>query len=144
MAEKWAGSNEGGRSPPATPLSEHRVAASNSDPRHFHPHTRYFCHQFFCLIKDRLSGVKITDRLPPWTRDDWCRASAVLVHLGFGPRLVELLVEQGADVRLMPWFAAVEAHVLGDQRYLQNIPAEARQVAGEIYTAIDRYRRRLQ
>ncbi len=84
--------------------------------------------------------AEITDRLPPLTRDDWCRASAVLVHLGFGPRLVELLIEQGADVRLMPWFAAVEAHVLGDQRYLQNIPAEVRQVASELYTAIDRYR----
>lgn len=92
----------------------------------------------------RLSALaEITDRLPPLTRDDWCRAAAVLVHLGFGPQLVALLVEQGADVRLMPWFAAVEAHVLGDQRYLQNIPAEARQVAGEIYTAIDRYRRHL-
>jgi len=85
----------------------------------------------------------VADSLPINTRDDWYRASAVIVHLGFGPQLLEFLVEQGADVRLMPWFEAVRAHVVGDQRHLGNIPAEARAAAAEIYAAIDRWRRLL-
>jgi tetratricopeptide (TPR) repeat protein len=87
--------------------------------------------------------VEVADSLPTPTRDDWYRASAVIVHLGFGPQLLEFLVEQGADVRLMPWFEAVRAHVVGDERHLGNIPAEARAAATEIYAAIDRWKRQL-
>ena len=85
----------------------------------------------------RSALAEVADSLPTNTRDDWYRASAVIVHLGFGPQLLEFLVEQGADVRLMPWFEAVRAHVVGDERHLGNIPAEARAAAAEIYAAID-------
>ncbi|MCU0875506.1 MAG: tetratricopeptide repeat protein, partial [Pirellulaceae bacterium] len=91
----------------------------------------------------RSALAEVSDSLPSNTRDDWCRASAVIVHLGFGPQLLEFLVEQGADVRLMPWFEAVQAHVVGDERHLGNIPAEARVAAAQIYAAIDRWRRLL-
>ena len=91
----------------------------------------------------RSALAEVADSLPSNTRDDWYRASAVIVHLGFGPQLLEFLVEQGADVRLMPWFEAVRAHVVGDERHLGNIPAEARAAAAEIYAAIDRWKRQL-
>jgi len=86
---------------------------------------------------------EIGDVLPVYTRDGWYRASAVLLHLGFGERLITLLQEEGADVRLMPWFEAVRAHVVGDERNLRNAPAEARTVAEEIYREIDRRRKQL-
>lgn len=82
-------------------------------------------------------------RLPSNTRDDWFRASAVLLHLGFGERLVGLLKECGADVTLMPWFAAVQAHTLGDKRHLVNIPLEARPAAEQIFDQIDQRRQQL-
>ncbi|MCA9049600.1 MAG: tetratricopeptide repeat protein [Planctomycetaceae bacterium] len=85
-------------------------------------------------IRGALSETK--GRLPPLTRDDWFRTSAVLLHLGFGDRLVTLLREQGADVALLPWFAAVEAHQIGDRRHLVNFPHEARSVAEKIFDEI--------
>ncbi|MCF7961575.1 MAG: hypothetical protein K9M08_12610 [Pirellula sp.] len=85
----------------------------------------------------------IEGRLPSNTRDDWFRASAVLLHLGFGERLVGLLKECGADVTFMPWFAAVQAHTLGDKRHLVNIPLEARPAAEQIFDQIDQRRQQL-
>jgi Flp pilus assembly protein TadD len=81
--------------------------------------------------------------LPSTTRDDWFRASAVLLHLGFGERFVELLESLGAEVKMLPWFEAVKAHALGDRHYLQNIPAEARPVAEKLYDEILRRREKL-
>ena len=82
-------------------------------------------------------------RLPPETRDDWFRASAVLLHLGFGERLVALLTDAAADVNLLPWFAAVDAHYHGDRRHLGNIPLEARSSAEQIYDEIELRRSQL-
>ena len=81
--------------------------------------------------------------LPVNTRDDWYRASGVLLHLGFGERLIALLQEERADTRLMPWFEAIRAHVVGDRRNLRNVPAEARFAAEGIYREIDSRRRQL-
>ncbi|MCY2989435.1 MAG: hypothetical protein NTY19_16405 [Planctomycetota bacterium] len=85
----------------------------------------------------------INDRLPPDSRDDWFRASAVLLHLGFGEGLVALLEQSGADVTLLPWFAAVRAHALGDRRHLLNLPVEARPSAEQIFDEINRRRQQL-
>ncbi|MBI3947012.1 MAG: tetratricopeptide repeat protein [Armatimonadetes bacterium] len=82
-------------------------------------------------------------RLPPNTRDDWLRASAVLLHLGYGEKLVALLDAEGADMRMLPWFAAVNAHARGDRRYLANAPAEARPAAERIFDEIEARRSRL-
>ncbi|WP_309714361.1 tetratricopeptide repeat protein [Armatimonas sp.] len=81
--------------------------------------------------------------LPPETRYDWFRASAVLLHLGFGEQFVKLLESLGADVKMLPWFEAVKAHALGNRHYLQNIPAEARPVTEKLYDEILRRREKL-
>lgn len=91
----------------------------------------------------KLALSVIGGRLPASTRDDWFRASAVLLHLGFGARLVEVLQESGADVELLPWFAAVQAHALEDKRHLLNLPVEARPVAEQIFDQIERRRKQL-
>ncbi|ETX09093.1 tetratricopeptide repeat protein [Candidatus Entotheonella palauensis] len=85
----------------------------------------------------------VGDRLPPYTREDWFRASAVLLHLGFGEKLVDFLKAQHADVTLLPWFAAVHAHTVGDRRDLVNIPQEARSAAEAIFDEIDKRRQQL-
>jgi Flp pilus assembly protein TadD/DNA-binding transcriptional regulator GbsR (MarR family) len=82
--------------------------------------------------------------LPPWTRDDWFRASAVLLHLGFGEKLVAFLEQEGIDVKMLPWFGAVRAHALGDRRYLLNVAVEARPAAEKIYDEIQMRRERLE
>jgi tetratricopeptide (TPR) repeat protein len=89
-------------------------------------------------------ALSVTEfRLPRRTRDDWFRASAVLLHLGYGPKLVEFLQAEGADIKMLPWFVAVSAHAQGDRRYLSNAPAEARAAAEQIFDEIQRRRDRL-
>lgn len=85
----------------------------------------------------------IGGQLPVETRDHWFRASAVLLHLGYGSQFVTLLQEARADIQLLPWFAAVQAHALGDKRHLVNLPAEAWPAAEQIFDEIDRRRRQL-
>lgn len=75
---------------------------------------------------------------PKNTHDDWCRFSAVLLKLGLGAKLLEFLKTKGYDVSMMPWYAALEAHVAGDRQMLLNIPAEARDAAGELFDEIDK------
>lgn len=85
----------------------------------------------------------IGGQLPPNTRDDWFRASAVLLHLGSGERFVEFLSKSGAEVSMLPLFAAIQAHSLGDKRHLLNRPVEARPVAEQIFDRIEHYRQQL-
>ena len=78
--------------------------------------------------------------MPANTRDDWFRASAVLLHLGYGGKLLHFLRTEGVQTSMLPWFAALEAHVLGDKRELKNIPAEAQAVAGMAFDGIQKRR----
>ena len=73
---------------------------------------------------------------PKNTLDDWSRASAVLLNLGYGAELLDFLRAEGADLRMLPWFAALEAHVVGDRRMILNIPAEARNAAEKLFDQI--------
>jgi hypothetical protein len=68
---------------------------------------------------------------------DWTRATAVLLHLGFGERLLRFLSERGEDQRLRPWYEAIRAILRGDRLYLRNIPAEMQTVAETLYNEID-------
>lgn len=115
------------------------------DTRHLHEALFAAYDENWGLTANELrAALRETDgRLPPETRDDWFRASAVLLHLGYGDKLVTLLKNEGADTTLMPWFAAVEAHTVGDQRHLVNFPLEARPAAEEIFKEIQRRRDQL-
>lgn len=77
---------------------------------------------------------------PRNTQDDWYRTSAVLLHIGYGQPLLDFLKAEGQDECRMPWFEALQAHVIGDRQYLLNIPAEAQEVAGTIFDQIARRR----
>lgn len=86
-------------------------------------------------LKAALAEIKEFS-FPKNSQDDWYRTSAFLLGLGFGPKLLEFLKAEGQDVCLMPWFAALEAHVVGDRQMLLNIPAEAREAAGILFDEI--------
>jgi len=70
------------------------------------------------------------------TIDDWHRAAAVLLHQGYGSKLVSCLEDRNLDVEKMPWVEAIRAHVQESRRYLLDIPQESREVAGQIYDQI--------
>ncbi len=73
---------------------------------------------------------------PQDTFPGWMRATAVLIHLDYGDRLLTFLRERGDDQRLRPWYEAIRAQLRGDRRYLRNIPAEMRDVAGHFFDHI--------
>lgn len=86
-------------------------------------------------LKCALGEIK-NSAFPRNTQDDWHRASAVLLKLGFGSKLLEFLESEGVHDTMMPWFEALKAHVVGDRQMLLNIPAEARDAAGLLFDEI--------
>lgn len=90
-----------------------------------------------------LEALSIIDfgAFPKNSEDDWFRASAVMIKLGFVPKLLALLEEQDCKTRMMPWFAALEAHQAGDRQLLLNYPPEVRPAAELIYDQIEKRRK---
>jgi hypothetical protein len=77
------------------------------------------------------------------TQDDWLRASAVLVHLNYGPDLLALLKERGDDAKLRPWYEALAALIAGDKSRLQNVAPEIRNIAEILYDNMERRLKKL-
>ncbi len=75
---------------------------------------------------------------PQDTFPGWMRATAVLIHLDHGERLLDFLRDRGDDQRLRPWYEAIRAELRGDRQYLRNIPVEMREVAGRFFDHIHR------
>jgi hypothetical protein len=73
---------------------------------------------------------------PTDTFPAWMRSSAVILHLGFGEKLLTFLRDRGDDQRLRPWYEALRALLRGDRRYLRNTPVEMQEVAGKLYDEI--------
>lgn len=88
-------------------------------------------------LNDALSAIKY-EAFPKNSEDDWFRATAIILQLGFGPKLLTFLDEHGCKTRMMPWFAALEAHQIGDKQLLLNYPAEARPAAELTYDQIEK------
>ena len=103
--------------------------------------TNHLHHALFVAYEDKWGLVRESlvralthaeNGFPVNTADDWLRASAVLLHLDYGDRLLVFLQEQGADKRLRPWYEALVALQMGERRKLQNLAPEIRTTA-EIY-----------
>ena len=75
--------------------------------------------------------------------DDWIRASAVLIHLGFGARLLEFLERRSENVRLRPWFEAVRAAEANRPELLRNVAPEVRLPAEKLLAQIQQRLARL-
>lgn len=74
---------------------------------------------------------------------DWCWAAAVLLHQGYGVKLIKFLDDGGWTTRRMPLVEAIRAHSMEDRQHLLDIPQESREVAGKIYDEIVRLRQHL-
>ncbi len=86
-------------------------------------------------------GLMASDPLDPDESRIWFLTPAVLIHLDFGEQLIALLLQEGFDQRLRPWFEAIRAAQAGNQDSLQNIAPEVRTTAewcfGEIMLRLD-------
>jgi tetratricopeptide (TPR) repeat protein len=90
-----------------------------------------------------LALARIPHGFPPLFFDDWMRASAVLVHLGFGARLLEWLTARGDCQRFRPWHEALRATELHWPEWLLRIAPEVRLPAEKIHAEIARRLARL-
>ncbi len=86
---------------------------------------------------------QLNDSFPPGFEDDWLRASAVFIHLGFGTRLLEFLEQRGENVRLRPWFEAVRAAEANRPELLRNVAPEVRLPAEKLLAQIQQRLARL-
>jgi hypothetical protein len=85
----------------------------------------------------------LEESFPPDFRDDWMRASAVLIHLGFGARLLEFLEQRGENLRRRPWFEAVRAAEANQPELLKNVAPEVRLPAEQLLAQIQQRLSRL-
>lgn len=97
------------------------------------------------IVCDHLTSALAvrTHGFSPLNTDDWLRASAVLLHLNYGAKVLALLDERGDTVRLRPWVEAFRALHLGDRRALQNVAPEIRTTAETFYDGIESRLRKL-
>jgi tetratricopeptide (TPR) repeat protein len=76
--------------------------------------------------------------IPPEGMNEWIRASAVLLHLGYGTPFLDFLDTLQSKTRLRPWYEALSALHTGDRLLLQNLAPEVRETAEKLYDEIDR------
>ena len=79
--------------------------------------------------------------LPPMTVDDWSRAAAVLLDLGHGEWLQQVLKRRGHHQTLRPFFEAIRAHTIGDRQALLNVAVEIRPSADWLFEQVQHRRR---
>jgi tetratricopeptide (TPR) repeat protein len=83
---------------------------------------------------------QIGDKIPEHTKDDWQRSAAVVVKLGYGKNLMELLEETGHSRIFRPFYEAIKALTLNDEDYLRTqVAAEVREVALAMYAYMKKY-----
>lgn len=83
---------------------------------------------------------EIDDFLPSNTQDDWWRAAATIVKLGFGTHLLQTLSENGYDVILRPYYVAIQALIRKNpDLFFNSIAAEVREPAKRILEMMRKY-----
>ena len=88
-------------------------------------------------LQRALTLISSSAGFPDDTFPAWMRTTAVLLHLGYGNSILELLRQRGDDSQRRPWYEAIRAHLRGDRAYLRNIPVEMREIAGMLYDEIE-------
>jgi Flp pilus assembly protein TadD len=81
--------------------------------------------------------LTIGDSLPLVTVDDWYRAAAVIIKLGFANSLLSIFSETGHDIIFKPFYVAIEAITKNeDELFFNSIAAEVREPAKKIMEII--------
>lgn len=84
--------------------------------------------------------IKIQDKLPDTTQDDWWRFGAVATKLGYGNWLLQILEENGYNTILAPYYVAIKALTEKDSEgYLNSKAVEIREPARKIMEIMKKY-----
>lgn len=94
------------------------------------------------LARAFLDGA-LSSAAESFERSTWIRASAVLLHLGYGAELLSYLREHDHVLKLRPWVEALNAHLVGDRRALLNVAPEIRASAEAMFDLVDAYLKKL-
>jgi tetratricopeptide (TPR) repeat protein len=83
---------------------------------------------------------EIKDALPYNTQDDWWKAAATIVKLGFGTHFLQTLSENGYDIILKPYYVAIQALMRkNSDLFFNSIAAEVREPAKKILEIMKKY-----
>lgn len=78
--------------------------------------------------------------LPSDTQDDWWRAGAIAVKLGYGEHFLSVLKETGYDIILRPYYVAIQALMQPKpELFFNSIAAEIREPAKKIVEIMKKY-----
>jgi tetratricopeptide (TPR) repeat protein len=83
---------------------------------------------------------EIDNSLPLNTQDDWWKAAATIVKLGYGTHFLQTLAENGYDVILRPYYVAIQALIRKNpDLFFNSIAAEVREPAKRILEMMKKY-----
>ncbi|MCP4460306.1 MAG: tetratricopeptide repeat protein [Cytophagales bacterium] len=83
---------------------------------------------------------EIKEELPTNAQDDWRRAAAIAVGMGYGRHFADILKENGYHIILRPYYEAIIAMTEKEsQMHFNTVSAEVRKPAMEIYEMMQRY-----
>jgi len=82
----------------------------------------------------------VKNGLPSNTQDDWWRAGAIAVKLGYGTHFLQTLAENGFDIILKPYYVAIQALMQPNpELFFNSIATEVREPAKKIMEIITKY-----
>jgi len=113
----------------------------------------YFLNESLFHIHDNNFGMaksslitaieRLDDKIPDNTFIGWQRYVSVAVNLGFGENAIQIFKENGIDVLMRPYYEAAIALQNNDDLHFQDIAAELRETAKEIYEFMKKYKSNL-
>ena len=112
------------------------------DTHHLHESLFHIYDNNYGLAESSLSLAieKLDYKMPVNTFDDWCRYVAIAVDQGFGENVIQLFTDKEIKVFMRPYFEAAVALQNKDDYHFQDIAAELRETAQEIYEYMKKYR----
>ena len=91
------------------------------------------------LLQKAIETIK-NEKLPNETIDDWYRALSVIIKLGFGNVLLQILTKNNWELIMRPFYIAIEAIIKKDEElFLNSVAAEVREPARAIMEQMIRF-----
>ena len=82
----------------------------------------------------------IGEKIPNNTKDDWYRSASVIIKLGFGQNLLNILSKNDYHIILRPFYVAIDALTKKeDELFFNSISAEVREPAKKIVEMMKNY-----
>jgi tetratricopeptide (TPR) repeat protein len=91
-------------------------------------------------IEKAFNKIEQNQSLPVLTQDDWWRFGAVVLKLGYGNWLIDILETKGLDTVLAPYYTSIKALTEKDSEgYLNSRAVEIREPARKIMKIMEKY-----